>query len=211
MSTAARRFLFLLCSSRRLGNSEQLAYCAAHHLPFNTPQRWITLQDYPLPTFVDLRHNGRFPAPAGNVKLLLEATLEATDIVLVTPLYMYSLPVQAKQYLDYWSAWLRIPELDFREQMRGKSLWGIIVSSGSRNETQPLEDTLALTAKYMQMDWAGILYGTGSRPNDIQLDVLALQEAKEFFASTQVAVASPNSLLVSKHLKAPLPNLVVLP
>jgi NAD(P)H-dependent FMN reductase len=199
MSTTARRFLFLLSSTRRLGNSEQLAYCAAHHLPFNTPQRWITLQDYPLPTFVDQRHNGRFPAPAGNVKLLLEATLEATDIVLVTPLYMYSLPVQAKQYLDYWSAWLRVPELDFREQMQGKTLWSIIVSSGNRCETQPLVDTLALTAQYMQMDWAGILHGTGSRPNDIQLDTLALQEAKAFFTAPKVAVASPDSLMASQH------------
>lgn len=199
MSTAARRFLFLLSSTRRLGNSEQLAYCAAHHLPFNTPQQWITLQDYPLPTFVDLRHNGRFPAPAGNVKVLLEATLEATDIVLVTPLYMYSLPVQAKQYLDYWSAWLRVPELNFRAQMRDKTLWGIVVSSGDRHETQPLEATLALTAQYMQMDWAGILYGTGSRPNDIQLDAPALQEAKSFFAIPQVVVASPGSRMVNRN------------
>ncbi len=199
MSTAARRFLFLLSSTRRLGNSEQLAYCAAHHLPFNTPQRWITLQDYPLPTFVDLRHNGRFPTPAGNVKVLLEATLEATDIVLVTPLYMFSLPVQAKQYLDYWSAWLRVPELDFRQQMRDKTLWGIVVSSGNRRETQPLEATLALTAQFMQMDWGGILYGTGSRPNDIQLDAPALNEAKEFFETPQVAVAAPDSLMINKN------------
>lgn len=199
MSTVARRFLFLLSSTRRLGNSEQLAYCAAHHLPFNTPQQWITLQDYPLPTFVDLRHNGRFPAPAGNVKVLLEATLEATDIVLVTPLYMYSLPVQAKQYLDYWSAWLRVPELNFRAQMRDKTLWAIVVSSGNRHETQPLEATLALTAQYMQMDWAGILYGTGSRPNDIQLDAPALQEAKSFFAIPQVIVASPGSRMVNRN------------
>jgi hypothetical protein len=32
------------------------------------------------------------------------------------------------------------------------------------------------------MRWGGILFGTGSRPNDIQLDAPALLRARSFFA-----------------------------
>ena len=181
MNSSVGRFLFLLSSSRRLGNSEQLAYCAAHALPVHTEQHWLNLHDYPLPDFVDLRHTAGYPPPTGNARFLLDATLNATDVVLVTPLYMYNLPGHAKQYLDHWNAWLRTPNLDFQEQMKGKTLWSIVVGSGARFEAQPLEGSLLLTAAFMQMSWGGMLYGTGSRPNDIQDDAVGLHQAENFF------------------------------
>ena len=180
-----------MCSTRRLGNSEQLAYCAAHPLPTDAGQRWLHLLDFPLSDFIDLRHNGSFQPPVGNAQLLLEATLNATDLVLVAPLYWYGLPAPAKLYLDHWSAWLRTPGINFRELMQGKVLWVITVSSGGRAEAQPLEDSLILTARYLHMRWGGLLYGTGSRPNDIQLDAPALHRAKSFFASSAAEIAAP--------------------
>lgn len=181
MSAPARRFLFLLSSTRRLGNTEQLAYCAAHALPENTEQRWMHLLDYPLPNFIDLRHDVTYEPPAGNALVLLNATLEATDLVLVAPVYWYSLPFLAKHYIDHWSGWLRTPTVNFRAQMRGKTLWVIVASSGDRPEANPLEDSLKLTAQYLGMSWGGLLFGTGSRPNDIQSDAEALLSAKTFF------------------------------
>lgn len=181
----ARRFLFLLSSTRRQGNTEQLAFFAAHHLPKDAAQEWLHLQDYPLPNFVDLRHDGPYPLPFGHAKTLLEATLAATDLVLVAPLYWYSLPAPAKQYLDYWSGWMRIPAIAFREKMPGKTMWAIVASSGERSDADPLDATLKLTAEYMQMEWGGLLYGTGSKPNDIQDDELALHQAKSFFAGVK--------------------------
>ena len=183
MDNLPRRFLFLLSSSRRLGNSEQLAYCAAHPLRPSDAQQWIDLKDYPLPFFVDRRHNGPYMPPSGNAQLLFDATLAATDLVLVAPLYWYSLPVHAKHYLDYWNAWLRTPNFKFREAMKGKTLWAVVVSSGNQAEAQPLHDALVLTANYMEMRWGGMLHGTGSRPNDIQQDQAALDKAKTFFLS----------------------------
>lgn len=183
MESPTRRFLFLLSSTRRMGNSEQLAYCAAGQLPASVEQQWLHLQDYPLPYFVDMRHHTPYHTPEGNAKLLLEATLAATDLVLVAPLYWYSLPTSAKHYLDYWSAWLRTSSLNFQEDMQGKTLWSIVVSSVNRAETQPLEATLILTAQYLKMTWGGMLYGTGSRPNDIQDDTRALEQAASFLLS----------------------------
>ncbi|UOQ71027.1 flavodoxin family protein [Hymenobacter cellulosilyticus] len=183
MSLSNRQFLFLPGSTRRQGNSEQLARLAADHLPTGAEQRWLNLLDYPLPDFVDRRHGDSYPPPEGNAQVLLEATLQATDLVLAMPLYWYTMPVPTKQYLDYWSAWMRVPDLDFRARMAGKTFWAIVVSSGERAEAQPLADTLRLSANYMHMSWGGLLFGNGSRPGDILLDSKALMEAQTFFTA----------------------------
>lgn len=186
VSDSTRQFLFLLASTRRQGNSEQLAH-AAHSLPAGAQAHWLSLLDYPLPAFVDQSQQGPYPPPVGNAQRLLAATLQATDLVLVAPLYWYALPTPAKLYLDYWSAWLRTPNLAFRAQMQGKTLWAIMASTGSWAEVQPLADTLKLTAQYMHMPWGGLLLGKGTRPGDIRQDATALREAATFFT----APASP--------------------
>ena len=137
---------------------------------------------FPLPDFVNLRHSGPYQPPTGNAQLLLEATLQSTALVLIAPAYWHSLPASAKLYLDHWSAWLRTPDLDFHARMQGKTPWTITVSSGARAEAQPLKDTLTLTAQYLRMHWGGLLFGTGSRPNDVQGDALSLHQARSFFS-----------------------------
>jgi hypothetical protein len=182
-----------------------LAYCAAHPLPFGTEQEWLHLQDFLLPEFTDLRHHASFPQPVGNAKTLLTATVQATDVVLVSPLYMYNMPAQAKHYLDHWNAWLRIPNLNFRQQMAGKTLWSIVVSNVGKFEAQPLEESLILTAQYLKMQWGGMLHGTGSLPNDIQNDDHAQLLAKSFFATPPVSfVGTPEALPPTRPKKAPL-------
>lgn len=119
-----RDFLFLLGSSRTGGNTETLARLAAEQLPASTRQRWLDLRDLPLPDFEDRRHADGQPAPTGNSATLLEETLAATDVVIASPLYWYSVSTSTKRYLDHWSGWLEAPGADFRRRMAGKTLWG---------------------------------------------------------------------------------------
>ncbi|MFG3225184.1 flavodoxin family protein [Kitasatospora sp. NPDC048194] len=182
---APRRFLFLDASARVGGNSEQLARLAAEaSLPPGAEQQWLRLADHPLPPFQDLRHtgDGGYPEPAGHERLLLEATIAATDLVFVAPLYWYSLPTAAKLYLDHWSAWLRVPGLDFQARMRGGTLWGVTALAGGDDKAEPLIGTLRLTAEYIGMRWGGVLLGNGTRPGDVLRDERALVAAKSFFA-----------------------------
>jgi len=177
------RFLFLLASPREAGNSEILARHAASFLPPPTEQRWLRLSEYPLPPFEDLRHPtalDAYPPPEGAAATLLEATLWATDIVLVAPLYWYALPAPAKLYFDHWSGWMRVPGLDLRPKLGGKTLRAIVSSSGDATEAQPLHDMLRLTADYMHMNWGGMLLGNGSAPGDIRKDAPAWQAATTF-------------------------------
>lgn len=179
-----RRYLFVIASARRAGNSELLARHAARALPGAAGQEWLHLADHPLPPFHDLRHAGPetwSPAVEGPARVLLEATLAATDVVLVSPVYWYSLPAAAKLYLDHWTAWLRAPGWDFKARMAGRNLRGISVSSdGDPAAAAPLRETLRLTAYYMGMHWGGLLLGAGNRPGDVLQHAPSLAAADRF-------------------------------
>lgn len=180
-----QHFLFLLCGSRRGGNSEQLARHAAAQLPADATQQWLDLTEYALPPFRDLRHEGADPwrpEPAGDERALLDATVAATDLVMVAPVYWYGLPAPGKLYLDHWSAWLRAPHLDFKARMAGRVLWAVsALSADDKSQAAPVEGTLKLTADYMDMRWGGHLVGTGNQPGEVFADRAAVEQAKCFF------------------------------
>ncbi|MEU8488236.1 NAD(P)H-dependent oxidoreductase [Streptomyces sp. NPDC048641] len=180
----SRTFLFLLGSSRGEGNTEILARKAAEQLSPETGQRWIDLAAHPLPDFEDLRHDSDHTRPTGdNTALLLDATLEATDIVIASPLYWYSVSASTKRYLDYWSGWLRTPGVDFKATLQGRTLWGVTALAHEEQVVaDPLVGTLRNSAAYMGMRFGGVLLGNGSKPGDVLKDEEALLRAKTFFA-----------------------------
>ncbi|MFI9616009.1 flavodoxin family protein [Streptomyces sp. NPDC052023] len=179
-----RRFLFVLGSSRSDGNTELLARAAADQLPADVEQQWIDLAAHPLPDFEDLRHDNDHVRPTeGEVALLLDATLAATDIVIASPLYWYSVSAHVKRYLDYWSGWLRTPGLDFKATLADRTLWGVTALAHEEAEVAgPLIGTLSNSAAYMGMRFGGVLLGNGSKPGDVLKDTEALTRAKTFFA-----------------------------
>jgi multimeric flavodoxin WrbA len=179
-----RRFAFLLASARRDGNTELLTREAAEHLPADCAQQWLRLRDLPLPPFEDIRHSvGVYPQPAGNERVLFDATLDATDLVFAVPLYWYSVPASAKTYLDYWSGWLRVPGADFKARMAAKKLWGVCaLSDEDFSHADPLIGTLKLTAEYLSMEFGGVLLGYGNKPGEVLADKAALERACGFFA-----------------------------
>lgn len=182
------RFLFLLGSARRDGNTELLARKAAASIPPDAEARWLRLAELPLEPFVDGRHGGEGHAmPAGHAHTLLQATLWCTDLVMVAPTYWYGLPAAAKLYLDHWSGWLRVPGLEFEARMAGVRLWTITVNSDEPGQTDGsalLVETLARSARYMGMHPAGALVGHGNRPGDVAGDGDAMAKAAAFFSST---------------------------
>ncbi len=188
--TDDRNFLFLVGSARAGGSTEILARRAARALPRDVGQRWIRTSDVPLAPFVDLRHDGEgFDPPTGNERLLLDATYAATDLVIVSPVYWYSVSASVKLYLDYWAGWLDQSELEFKERMRGKTLWGVSVLSEGPEQAEPLIGTLRKSAEYLDMNWGGQLIGKGNRPGDVILDENALKVSETFFAGADLVRA----------------------
>jgi multimeric flavodoxin WrbA len=181
----SRRFLFVLGSTRPDGNTELLARRAAEQLPSDVEQRWIRLTEEPLPDFVDLRHDSDHVRPPSDTATgrLLDATLAATDIVIASPVYWYSVSAPTKTYLDHWSGWLRTPGLDFKATLAGRTLWGIAALADTEpSVADPYVGTLNNSAAYMGMRFGGVLLGSGSKPGDVLNDTDALARAKTFFA-----------------------------
>jgi multimeric flavodoxin WrbA len=181
----SRRFLFVLGSARTEGNTEILARRAAEQLPADAEQRWIRLAGLPLPDFVDQRHDSDHvrPAPDTPAGLLLDATLAATDVVIASPLYWYSVSGHTKRYMDYWSGWLRTPDIGFKAAMAGRTLWGVTaLADADPSVADPLVGTLNNSAAYLRMRFGGVLLGNGSAPGDVLKDNDALTRAKTFFA-----------------------------
>ncbi len=180
IASSAPHHLFLTTSTREpghVGNTEWLAREAASHLPENTPQTWVHLARLALPPFVDQRHTaGTYPPPEGDLKTLLDATLAATHIVFVAPVYWFSIPSPLKTYLDHWSAWLRVPGLDFKAKMAGKTL-SLITTSGDRAKAQPMIDSVVLCGEFLGMRWGGALWGKGGAPGAVQADAEAVAAA----------------------------------
>ncbi|MBA2539230.1 MAG: NAD(P)H-dependent oxidoreductase [Deltaproteobacteria bacterium] len=176
-------FVFVLASTRRDGNSEALARAAASALPADVQQRWVRLLDHPLLPFFDTRHSAGYVTPEGHERTLVDATLAATDLVIVTPVNWYSVSWLAKLYLDHWSAWMRIPKLAFKSTLAGRRMWGVVVDSGESGtadgSSAPVVDTLRRTAEYMGMQWGGALLGHANRPGELSADALA--DAATFF------------------------------
>lgn len=180
-------FLFLNASTREtgvLGNTEQLARAAAQALPTSVAQTWLRLPEHALPPFVDHRHGrGSYPMPLeGEGLTLLNSTLAASDLVFVSPVYWYSIPAPLKLYLDHWSAWMRVAELDFKGRMAEKRLW-VITTSGSREKSQPMIDSYRLCAEFLGMRFMGALWGKGGPPGTVAADTAALVEARRFLTA----------------------------
>ena len=71
----------------------------------------------------------------------MDATFAATDLVVVSPVYWYSVAASVKLYLDYWSGWMRLP-VDFKAKMRGKTISEVLPIPAAKKaeastETEP--------------------------------------------------------------------------
>ncbi|WP_328325948.1 NAD(P)H-dependent oxidoreductase [Kribbella sp. NBC_00382] len=178
-------FLFLLGSTRPGGNTEALARLAAAGLAPEVEQKWVRLTESPLEPFRDVRHEGAgvYPEPTGNERELLDATLAATDLVIASPLYWYSVSTSVKHYLDYWTAWMRVPGADFLDRMRGKTLWAVTAhTADDPSQVEPLLGTLRLSADYLGMRWGGQLLAYGNRPGEALEGDGVRADARQLFA-----------------------------
>ena len=184
---SAPHYLFLTTSTREpghLGNTEWLARQAAAALPADTAQTWHHLARMELPPFVDRRHTtGIYDAPTGDLRTLMDATLAATHIVFVAPVYWYSIPAPLKTYIDHWSAWMRVPGLGFKEAMAAKTLY-LVTTSGDRDKAQPMIDSVQLCAQFLAMRFAGALWGKGGPPGAVQADAAAVQASATYLIAS---------------------------
>lgn len=185
----SQSFLFLLGTTRPGGNTEDLARSAADQLPAEVTQTWLRLSELDVEPFRDVRHDGDgvYPLPGGDHRRLLDATLDATDLVIASPLYWFTVSASVKEYLDHWSGWMRVPGVNFRDRMRGKTLWAISAHTAKNPaEVEPMLGTLRLIADYMGMRWGGELLAYGNRPGEAVAAPGVAERSRELFTRVTV-------------------------
>jgi multimeric flavodoxin WrbA len=114
----------------------------------------------------------------------MAAAEQATDLVIASPVYWYSVSTAVKRYLDHWVRWMYTPEAEFKARMYGKTMWAITTLTEEPEQADPLVGTLRSCADYLGMQWGGVLLGNGNRPGDVLGDADALAKAATFFAGS---------------------------
>ncbi|MGW5786147.1 NAD(P)H-dependent oxidoreductase [Streptomyces sp. NPDC003757] len=190
-----RNFAFMLGGSRTGGTTESLARRAAGGLPAEAGQSWLNLSGL---SFAP----GAAAESRAAEEALLEATMDHTDIVVVSPLYWYSASAQTKLYLDHWASWMARPGLDFRARMAGKTLWAVSTfARGEARDAQPLVGMLERTARYLDMAWGGALL-CRSRSSGQLAEQDAGRQADAFFPTAMTRTFQGSSH-VGPHVDSP--------
>lgn len=167
--------LCIFGSSRPNGNSELLAERVIQGIPADR----IYLRDAQLPHIVDRRHDpDGFGPVSQEIEPLYRALLSHDPLVFVTPLYWYGMSGLMKDFIDLWSHVSRDPRFNFKEAMRGKEAYVVIVGgTGARRLALPLVQQFGLIFDFVGATYAGYLIGEGGRPGEVLNDQRALAEA----------------------------------
>ncbi|NBE08411.1 flavodoxin family protein [Paragemmobacter ruber] len=173
-----RRFLFLTSSARPAGNSALLARVAAEGLP-DRAQHWMDLTALQIPPYRDLRPGSALPE--GPVAQVMAQMRQASDIVLVAPVYWYALPAPAKLLMDHWSGWLDAAETGFDAWARDKTVYLITARADpDPTVTAPVEAMVQRSIQWLGMRWGGALHGVGDAAGEVARDATAMAAARNF-------------------------------
>ena len=95
---------------------------------------------------------------------LAESMVEHDPIILVTPIYWYSMTALMKRFLDRWTDLLKARK-DLGKQLIGKKMF-VVASYGEYPKGKDgFETVFKNTAEYLSMDYGGaFLYYSGSDP-----------------------------------------------
>jgi len=162
-------------SSRANGNTELLTKVMLEGMEVETVQ----LRDKKIFPIFDKRHDEEgFPQVDDDFAAIVERMLLHDQIVLTTPLYWYGMSGHLKNFVDRWSQALRVPELDFKERMKGKQVYVVIVGGrDARVKALPLVQQFQLICNFLELSFVGYVIGEAAKPGDIMHDHHALDAA----------------------------------
>jgi putative NADPH-quinone reductase len=140
----------------------------------------VAFPDEPL---IDLSVNAIAPYdyehryPDGDAFIALaERMVQHDDIVLATPVYWYAMAAQMKLFLDRWSDLITIRK-DLGRGLAGRRLW-MLATSPEPDLPPGFETPFQLTAKYMEMAYAGCVHA--SCAIDLEFDDSAKDALRAF-------------------------------
>ncbi len=163
-------------SSRQNGNTETLTHMMIDRI--KTEQ--IYLRDYTVHPITDQRHDTEGFQPVNDdYQTLIEQMLEHDTIIFATPLYWYGMSGHMKNFVDRWSQSLRDTSLHFKEKMKGKKMYVVIVGGDNpKLKALPLIAQFQYIFDFVGSSFEGYVIGDANGLDEIKNDAEALTKAQ---------------------------------
>jgi multimeric flavodoxin WrbA len=171
------KLLILYGSTRQDGNTEWLTERMVEGLPATR----IHLREKRILPIQDMRHAAKGFSPVDDDHdEVVQEMLRHDMIVFATPLYWYGMSGLMKNFIDRWSQSLRDTRFSFKEQMRTKKAYVVIVGGDNpRIEGLPLVQQFTHIFRFMGMEFADYVIGKGNKPGEIRQDAKAIAQAAQ--------------------------------
>ncbi|MDQ0207620.1 flavodoxin family protein [Alkalicoccobacillus murimartini] len=170
--------LTIYTSSRRNGNSEQLA----KHVTATINTAELFLSDFSFQPIKDQRHSRQtFDPIHDGYRDVLETFLQYDTYLFAIPVYWFSMPAQLKIFIDRWSQYMRDPQLRLKDQLTGKKVYLVVTANDEPLEqiTAPLVQQFDLICNFIGLELVEVIIGKGNKPGEVLEDHTALQKAAE--------------------------------
>jgi multimeric flavodoxin WrbA len=143
------------------------------------PATRLHLSEYDLSPFQDRRHSPEgFPPLAGAGLALIEQFLSHDLYLFATPVHWYGMSGYMKNFVDLFSHAMREPHLRFRDTVRGREAFAVVVGDDNPRRTAlPLIQQFGHLFDFLEMPYAGWIIGQGNKPGEIVQDTLAVLQA----------------------------------
>ncbi|PEO48873.1 flavodoxin family protein [Bacillus pseudomycoides] len=163
-------------SSRSNGNTEALT----HMMIDGIDAEQVYLRDHTVHPITDLRHEAEgFQPVDDDYQNLIEQMLEHDTIIFATPLYWYGMSGHMKNFVDRWSQSLRDRSLHFKEKMKEKKMYVVIVGGDNpKLKALPLIAQFQYIFDFTGSSFEGYIIGDANAPDEISNDKEALAKAK---------------------------------
>ncbi|HEK9101290.1 flavodoxin family protein [Bacillus pfraonensis] len=163
-------------SSRPNGNTEAFTHMMINGI--NTEQ--VYLRDYTVHPITDQRHDADGFQPVNDdYQHLIEKMLEHDTIIFATPLYWYGMSGYMKNFVDRWSQSLRDTSLHFKEEMKDKKMYVVIVGGDNpKLKALPLIAQFQYIFDFVGSSFEGYIIGDANAPREISKDKEALAKVK---------------------------------
>ncbi|WP_242143843.1 MULTISPECIES: flavodoxin family protein [unclassified Bacillus cereus group] len=163
-------------SSRPNGNTETLT----HAMIDSIQAKQIYLRNYNIQPVTDQRHDTKGFQPVNDdYQNLIEQMLAHHTIIFATPLYWYGMSGHMKNFVDRWSQSLQDASLPFKEKMKSKQMYVVIVGGDHPTlKALPLIAQFQYIFDFVGSSFAGYISGEANAPGDISNDKDAITKAQ---------------------------------
>jgi len=174
------KLLTIYGSSRRNGNTEALTQSMLKDFDSDKFTE-VNLLDYHIEPIIDERHTLEGFQPVDDDYEKIEKTIiEHEGILFVTPLYWYGMSGNLKLVVDRFSQSLKSKEFDFREIMKSKKMYVIVVGGPTAHiNALPLIQQFQLIARFFDMEFGGYVIGKGVKPQEVLEDEASIISVKQ--------------------------------